>query len=182
MLPAKIKKTTNNQSKTSLERCVAVLAPTGEKIVATIKIGIAVLKTISFFLAKLMEAKIIAIEFRSKAVDIAVRSGIFKARKIGIRIKAAPTPAIVKIVVKTKVTIPAIIYTNIIHLLKFKVKNPPQAVCALPISIIFHISYPEQGIQTFLPSFTLNLFSATISPHISHLTALKEDLGTGGSL
>jgi len=48
-----------------------------------------------------------AIEFRRRAVDIAVRSGIPKAKKTGIKIKAAPTPAMVKTVVNIKVTIPA---------------------------------------------------------------------------
>jgi len=54
-----------------------------------------------------------AIEFKRRAVDIAVRSGIPKAKNKGIKIKAAPTPAMVKIVVKTKVIIPAIRYVSI---------------------------------------------------------------------
>jgi hypothetical protein len=47
-------------------------------------------------------------EFSNKAVDIAVKSGIPNARKIGIKINAAPTPAIVRIVVNKKVTTAAI--------------------------------------------------------------------------
>jgi hypothetical protein len=56
-----------------------------------------------------MEAKIMATEFKRRAVDMAVRSGIPKVKNTGIRMKAAPTPAIVKTVVKPKVTIPPII-------------------------------------------------------------------------
>lgn len=50
-----------------------------------------------------------AIEFKRRAVDIEVKSGIPKAKNRGIKIKVAPTPAIVKIVVNRKVTTPAII-------------------------------------------------------------------------
>jgi hypothetical protein len=54
-----------------------------------------------------------AIEFNNRAVDMAVRSGMCKARRIGIKIKAAPTPAMVKTVVKIKVTVAAIRYVSI---------------------------------------------------------------------
>jgi hypothetical protein len=40
---------------------------------------------------------------------MAVKSGMPKVRNTGIKINAAPTPAMVKTVVKIKVTIPAII-------------------------------------------------------------------------
>jgi len=49
-----------------------------------------------------------ATEFKRRAVDMAVKSGMPKVKNTGIKINAAPTPAMVKIVVKTKVTIPAI--------------------------------------------------------------------------
>jgi len=54
-----------------------------------------------------------AMEFSSRAVDIALKSGIFRTRKIGIKIKAAPTPAIVKTVVNIKVIAAAIKYVSI---------------------------------------------------------------------
>jgi hypothetical protein len=38
---------------------------------------------------------------------MAVKSGIPKAKNVGIKIKAAPTPATVKTVVNPKVTMPA---------------------------------------------------------------------------
>jgi hypothetical protein len=54
-----------------------------------------------------------AIEFNKRAVDIAVKSGILSMRKIGIKIKAAPTPAMVNTVVNIKVITAAIRYVNI---------------------------------------------------------------------
>jgi hypothetical protein len=44
-----------------------------------------------------------AMLFKSNAVDMAVRRGTPRATNTGIRIKAAPTPAIVSTVVKIKV-------------------------------------------------------------------------------
>jgi len=64
-----------------------------------------------------MEAKTIAMEFNNSAVDIALRSGIPRARKIGIKINAAPTPAMVKTVVKINVTADAIRY--VVSILNF---------------------------------------------------------------
>jgi hypothetical protein len=46
--------------------------------------------------------------FKSKAIDMAVRRGTPKDTNTGIKMKAAPTPAMVKIVVKIKVISAAI--------------------------------------------------------------------------
>jgi hypothetical protein len=54
-----------------------------------------------------MEAMIIATAFKRREMDMAVINGIPIARNTGIRIKAAPTPAMVKTVVNRKVTVPA---------------------------------------------------------------------------
>jgi len=53
-------------------------------------------------------------EFNRRAVDIEVNNGIPNVKNIGIKINAAPTPAIVKTAVKIKVITPAMIYTNIL--------------------------------------------------------------------
>jgi hypothetical protein len=57
----------------------------------------------------LTEATDIATALRRSAVAIAVCTSIPSAIKTGIRMKAAPTPAMVSKVVKMKVIIPAII-------------------------------------------------------------------------
>lgn len=67
-----------------------------------------------FFPKYLEHAKIMAMEFRSRAVAIATRMSIPKAIKVGIRIIAAPSPAIVRRVVNTKFNVPAIIAMSII--------------------------------------------------------------------
>jgi hypothetical protein len=112
-----MRKPTNNHLSKFSGKYSAVLAPRGESIVATISMGIAVLKTISFSLAYLIEAKIMATEFSKRAVDIAVRRGTPRAKNTGIKMKAAPTPAMVKTVVKPKVAIPAMMLVNIVFLL-----------------------------------------------------------------
>jgi hypothetical protein len=68
-----------------------------------------------------------AIEFRRSAVDIAVRSGIPKARNTGININAAPTPAIVRMVVKRNTSREAIIkiVMNLLNTLLLTEKNTP---------------------------------------------------------
>jgi hypothetical protein len=58
-----------------------------------------------------------ATEFSKRAVDIAVRRGTPRAKNTGIKMKAAPTPAMVKTVVKPKVAIPAMMLVNIVFLL-----------------------------------------------------------------
>ena len=63
--------------------------------------------TTSFLRTKLTEATDMATALRSSAVAIAVCSPTPSARNTGIRMKAAPTPAMVSTAVKPKVTSPA---------------------------------------------------------------------------
>jgi hypothetical protein len=54
------------------------------------------------FLIKVMEAMPMLIPFKSRAVAMASFSGTPSQKKAGMMIKAAPTPAMVKTVVKPK--------------------------------------------------------------------------------
>ena len=69
-----------------------------------------------------MEASIIATAFNKSEIDIAVKSGIFRAKKTGIKMNAAPTPAMVRTVVNRNVMMPAKSATLVVIIIK-KIKN-----------------------------------------------------------
>ncbi|HML25681.1 MAG TPA: hypothetical protein PKC27_03145, partial [Methanomethylovorans sp.] len=81
--------------------------PRSDRIVAEIKMGKAVRQRIRRSRAKFMDAKIMAMQFNSNAVLIAVCNSIPILIYIGMRMKAAPTPAIVNTLVAASVTNPA---------------------------------------------------------------------------
>lgn len=100
MEAANIRNPENNHKSKSFEKYCVLHAPNGEKRTDMNVIGNAIEKRISRLLTKVGKAKLILMLFSKRQVAIAWGKGKPNQYMKGMRAKAAPTPAMVRIAVK----------------------------------------------------------------------------------